>query len=573
MAFLLSKNGSLLENKKIVLYSAAALSLTLTIPPPRGNANVLKERITSYLPLIFSASALAVKFFSGEQLLTSEIYISLGYLIGFYSLFIFISYLIPWQIIKKVYAVFLSVLFLFPSAGIWFYYCISGSFLHPDTIMAVLQTNGSEAASFFMDHITASGMLSLFLFFLLLYLSARGIASSPDVSWKNRKNILLAVLILLSSGDVIKHTCHRADKNIFYALYKGTAAYMQKYTGFSQKAEERKKHIHNIVPVSPQQDKGVFVLVIGESQNRLHMHAYGYDRNTTPWLDKEKNKNNFLLFTNAYSCHTHTVPVLTYALTAKNQYNKIPLADAVSLLEVAQAAGYDTAWISNQVQYSAWDTPITVIASEAKHQMWFNKNVGETTKTNFYDEKVVSGLQKLPLSDKMLIVIHLMGDHGSYTDRYPKKFSCYQGKGKDIDAYDNSIRYNDWVVSQIYQTVKKIPYFQGMVYFSDHTDAVDQHLGHDASQFVYPMTYIPMYMVFSPDYMKNHAGIMEQLREHQNSYFTNDLIFNTVLGLMQIQVSGLYEPNNDLTAASYDASPGRFKTLYGKKKILDKDKK
>lgn len=46
-----------------------------------------------------------------------------------------------------------------------------------------------------------------------------------------------------------------------------------------------------------------------------------------------------------------TVPVLTYALTDKNQYNSVSMAQAYSLIEVAAAAGFDTYWISNQERY------------------------------------------------------------------------------------------------------------------------------------------------------------------------------------------------------------------------------
>ena len=67
----------------------------------------------------------------------------------------------------------------------------------------------------------------------------------------------------------------------------------------------------------------------------------------------EKENKNFLLFDHAFSCHTHTVPVLTYALTAKNQYNNQLLENAVSIIEMAQSAGYKTVWLSNQVRYGA----------------------------------------------------------------------------------------------------------------------------------------------------------------------------------------------------------------------------
>lgn len=92
-----------------------------------------------------------------------------------------------------------------------------------------------------------------------------------------------------------------------------------------------------------------------------------------------KNQHGFLLFDNAYSCHSHTVPVLTYALTAKNQYNTLPLEQAASIIEIAQAADFHTVWISNQVKYGAWDTPVSVIADQSQTQYWLNGHLGETT--------------------------------------------------------------------------------------------------------------------------------------------------------------------------------------------------
>lgn len=134
-----------------------------------------------------------------------------------------------------------------------------------------------------------------------------------------------------------------------------------------------------------------------------------------------------------------------------------------------------------------------------------------------------------------------MGNHGSYADRYPHQFAKFQGRGKQIDAYDNSILYNDYVVSKIYDSASKLPYFQSLIYFSDHTDAVDQGLAHDSGNFVYPMTYIPMYMFFSPDYKAEHETTFNNLKFHQAAVFTNDLIFNTILGVMNIKFPPIYE--------------------------------
>lgn len=145
--------------------------------------------------------------------------------------------------------------------------------------------------------------------------------------------------------------------------------------------------------------------------------------------------------------------------------------------------------------------------------------------------------------------------------------SSKEEENKSMLTITNSILYNDYVVSKIYDSASKLPYFQSLIYFSDHTDAVDQGLAHDSGNFVYPMTYIPMYMFFSPDYKAEHETTFNNLKFHQAAVFTNDLIFNTILGVMNIKFPPIYEEKNDFTSNKYDDTPTRFKTLYGAKVI------
>ena len=107
------------------------------------------------------------------------------------------------------------------------------------------------------------------------------------------------------------------------------------------------------------------------------MESYGYKRHTTPFLESFKKDPGTLLFSKAFSNHTHTVPVLTYALSQKNQYNNIPLQKAYFLIEIAKKAGYETYWISNQRKYGAWDTPTSEMAGTADHQVFINGRAGK----------------------------------------------------------------------------------------------------------------------------------------------------------------------------------------------------
>lgn len=503
-------------------------------------------------------SVVYIKHITGENLFVDDVYKYMIFSFAVMSLFLLVnSLLTKWRIIISI---ILLLIILLPVTMTWSYYFITHTMFNPNAVLAIMQTNIAEAYAYLKDYSNVFNYLfiSLFVFFIL------------GISWKlkqlnlNRKiSVFLVFIVVLD----IFMVC-RFRENILFNVFIQAKNSLEQYEKFKEVSGQRKENIAGILKINDTKSDGVYVLVIGESQNKNHMSVYGYDRDTTPWLNSMKEDKNFLLFKNAYSCHTHTVQNLTYALTAKNQYNELSLENAPSIIEVAEAAGYDTVWLSNQVRYSAWDTPVTVIASEANQQVWLNENLGESTNTNFYDEKLADSIDKIKLSSKMLIVIHLMGNHGGYHDRYPEEFNRY-GEKNIIDEYDNSILYNDHVVEMIYDRVKKIPNFKGLIYFSDHADDVNRGLGHDSGNFTFDMVRIPMYIYCSNKYIKENGDIFSNLKNSTQKCFTNDMIFNTVLAVMDIKINKIYEPQNDITNGLYDDNIYRFKSLYGERSIAD----
>ena len=229
-----------------------------------------------------------------------------------------------------------------------------------------------------------------------------------------RALVLTVVFTLGVSGYAVV----KASDYLPVRIARETKSVLQEYKKYGEARQQREEKLRQLQNLKISGSGGVFVLVIGESESRDHMQAYGYSRDTTPWLSQQIHEPDTILFTHAYSNHTHTVPVLTYALSEKNQYNTIKLEDAYSIVEVAKAAGYDTYWLSNQRKYSAWDTSIAEMASTANHQVWLNERTGtEDCRSDYYDETLVQALPDLRAIKNALIVIHLMGCHGSYGDR------------------------------------------------------------------------------------------------------------------------------------------------------------
>ena len=389
-----------------------------------------KDKLFYLISIIFLGiiyfSIIFIKYYVGEIIDIGELY---KYLLFIFSLLNLLIIVIAFNNkFKIVVSLILLVVTLSPILLFWSYFFTAHTVLNSNAILAILQTNITEALAYINDNTNIYNYIILILFFCILIIMSIKLKTLH----LNRKISLVLLLIMLSDIFIV----NKYKENILTNIFIQANSSLKEYDNFKKQAKQRKENIKNLLVVNSNEKDGIYVLVIGESQNKMHMSAYGYNKETTPWLNSMKNDDNFILLRNAYSCHTHTVQNLTYALTAKNQYNDILIEQAPSIIEVAEASGYETVWLSNQVKYSAWDTPVTIIANEANQQDWINENSGESTKTNFYDLKLLDSIEKINISNKMLIIIHLMGNHGNYHDRYPDEFNKYSG---DIGTYDGSI--------------------------------------------------------------------------------------------------------------------------------------
>lgn len=319
----------------------------------------------------------------------------------------------------------------------------------------------------------------------------------------------------------------------------------------------------------------LYVVVIGESLNKAHMGLYGYFRNTTPNLSKMKKE--LIIQKNTISTHTHTTIVLSRALLTRNSYNNLDIKDSVTLPQIFNKAGFETFWISNQAKKGLWDNKIAVIAETSNYYKFFNKTVGKAIKTQYYDSILIKKLKDILKKDtnkNRVIFIHLMGNHAKYSDRYPQnKYSKYSGKldqakfgsesrvkfYESINSYDNSVLFNDFVVSQFIKVIKNNKTkIKGLIYISDHTDDVFDDLSHNSSLFTYDMIQIPFIMWFSDGYKKTYKKKYTRLKLNSNKYFTNDMLYDTIIGLSSVDTN-LYSSKYDLSSSNYKMKPKELK--------------
>lgn len=294
-----------------------------------------------------------------------------------------------------------------------------------------------------------------------------------------------------------------------------------------------------------------FVVVIGEAHSKFRMHLYGYGRPTTPKLDLLNADGEISVFRDVVTPHAHTVPALAKALTLSAEGKRR------TIIDVFNAAGFKTYWLSNQYEFGTFESGASLLARAATAHVWLNGRIKITSghyTLQHYDEELLPVLDEIlgRSAEDKVIFLHLIGSHAEYGLRYPSSaayFTQYDSalchspaEAKIINEYDNSIRYNDFVVNEIISRAKKLSGESFVVYFSDHGEEVydfRKFFGHTDTLLSPYMMQVPMTLWLSPDYKRRHSVIADALVEGaRRSYSIEDLSY-TLADLARVTFPGM----------------------------------
>ncbi|MBE5692582.1 MAG: phosphoethanolamine transferase [Sutterella sp.] len=439
------------------------------------------------------------------------------------------------------------------------YWLFADSLITSNVIIALFQTTPAEA----VEYVSYRGTKFITgIVVLLLSLLAINIVLLKNKKYTKNDSIIISAII-----TIIGVICtYKTSSNYITYPIIDAAIGIKEYNSFKEGFSQRKENIQQqLQSIKQQGDNGLFVVVIGESQTKTHMSAYGYKRNTTPWLTDKLNSENFIIFDNTFSCYVNTVSALSQALTAANQYSSLQLAQAPSILEIAKAAGFETWWLSNQNKFGAWDTPTTIIANQADHTTWINSTIGEIVRSPFFDAELIKFIDKIPDSPgKKLVILHTLGCHTHYNFRYPESFQKWKNENK-VDYYDNAVLYQDFFMKELYKTLNSRKDFRALIMLSDHGE--EPNIGHDPDRFRWDMTQIPFWVAFSKNYAEKRSDTVAALEANRSKAFTNDMFFDFLCGFLNIKDNPYYEAKNDISSASYNRSEDNM-TILGKSKSI-----
>ena len=461
---------------------------------------------------------------------------------------------------------FQTILLLLPLLEI-IYFIYYGSCISEAAIMAIYQTNPEEAKEWLSVTFGYTGLLfiSVFIsaiFFIFYKLNIKNTIRNT-IPTLSKKPLIWLLIMFIGAGFYSIFTV--LPQTGLLLAYNNIKFYFDSADKFKEYHINNFKALEVSPPKSQTSSPHTIILVIGESASRNYMSAFSdTEHNTTPWLKDQKSNSNFILYKNAYSSWGGTVPALERALTEKNQYNNKEFNQSITIINIAKKAGYHTSWFSNQGLVDSADTPITLVADTSDTKDWVCLN---NTKPQ-YDGELIEYLKKVDPNKNNFIILHLMGSHDNFQNRYPPEFTQW-GDPNVYDFpvnYDNSLYYTDYVLKNIYEYANNNLNLQAMIYFSDHGQNPKNKRHPD--NFGFAFLRIPLFVYLSDEYKKINPEIFQTLSNHKDYYFTNDLIYDMVCGILNIK-SPNFDETQSLASPKYKFTRETLKTRLGKIPLTD----
>lgn len=442
----------------------------------------------------------------------------------------------------------------------WGYFSIFGAPISSNGTMVIYQTNLSET----MEYITSLGAvqwLMAFCVFVLLVILVKYNCSASDFIGSCKFSKYKTVALVIVTGVTGYYSLFSLlPRTHVISLFRATDHYfasVKQYQEYHDKIFDSLKVSLN----NPSDAKGTIVLVIGESATRNYMKAFNETNDeTTPWLSSVKDNKDFFLVKNSYSCAWNTVPALEHALTEANYYNDKEFNKSASIVDIARKSGYKTYWFSNQGKIGFHDTPITLVAETS--------DVSRFDSYSPYDEGLLPHLKLVNGNENNFVVLHIMGSHIDYNNRYPKEYQIWTDPdhtGRVAD-YKNSLVYTDKFLKDVFEYSKEHLNLKAFIYFSDHGTDPNRTRDPDETRFI--GLRVPMFVYLSPEYQVNHSEVVLGLKGNKEQFFSNDLAYDLMCGIFDIK-SANYDEKNSLTSKNYQYNRENLKAGLGTKFAKD----
>ena len=450
-------------------------------------------------------------------------------------------------LLRIVGRILLAILAIINATAVYFIITYS-VMIDATTIENVFNTRYSEASAFFSWtlwlYIIAFGVIpALFcLFQPVVFGKAKRLAACCGIS--------LAVILAVAAANIGRTLWIGQHDTELGGLLQPWSYLVNTCRIASFSMDEQAEEIKLPDARIADDEKAVVVLVIGESARKANFQLYGYQRDTNPLLSRQKGLKVY----QANACATYTTAGTKAILEPKDS------GDLYELLpNYAFRTGVDVSW-----RTSNWGEPPIHIDEYLTDDELADQYPDENKK---YDAILIRGLREritTSQKNKVLIILHTSTSHGpKYADKYPREFEVYKPVAKNVEegeknvgllvnAYDNTIRYTDFLLDSLINTLRSMTDWKSaMIFISDHGESLGEN-----KMFMHglPMRLAPKvqyeipFLVWTSDGFRDYkrvSGSQEAPEGELPAVLEQHYVFHSVLNLLSIQ-SPAYNKDYDI---------------------------
>ena len=416
-----------------------------------------------------------------------------------------------------------------------------------DFIGIVLGSDPSESSEFLLLHYKGFllGLLLLSLFFTAYFLTHK--------RWTVRlgKPVFITSAVLLLPCLLLININPNARRNLMtFNTTEGEIYLFADYLHNNPRDYKSYVTPADLLVVAGQPDN--IVLVFGESHCRNHCSFFGYDKETMPLTQAimEADTSCLQAFGHVSSPGVNTSDSFKSLMsTYQPEYrDSIPFYTCQTLLQVIRDAGYRSTWISNQSKRGYYDNLIGNFAELSDTAIFVGDKLSGMYRKNYDDEllPLIDTVLSHASAEKNFYVIHFMGSHPAFRDRYPDTFEYF--KDEDyldrpaeqrtfFSTYDNSLRYTDFVFSCIIdrfkdkETVLIYVSDHGLDFFVSRPDYCAHSVANDESVSAIESRAVP-FLVYTSDLYRQHFPTeSERIRRSTGHEYRTDSLIYTVMDL------------------------------------------
>lgn len=316
------------------------------------------------------------------------------------------------------------------------------------------------------------------------------------------------------------------------------------------------------------------VLIIGESFNKYHTPLYNpASLPTTPNLCRLRDEGQLYLFSDVITQSNLTAQVMQHLLSTENTL----------FPAVFRKAGYDVYYWSNQFVVDGGGGLFSNLGGAlvnhpdlarmqftARNRSLFAYDSGLNTDLRTFLTDSLGGTLPHP----SLIIVHYIGQHVSYADRFPSDFDRFQADsltptyggshGCTIRAqYANATLFHDHCLNELWSLFADRDAVA--IYLSDHgEECYDYRNFYERSdqnnltpQVAHYQFEIPFFMLVSDAFRTNHPELVVQIQAAQDKPFVNSDVCHVLFTLAGITTPE-YDADRDLLSPQYNTTRPRY---------------